>query len=98
LDDLKRPTFWIAQALALIVLIAGLAWNAGRYPDRSETQELIRQALASPANPYTADAPAIARIVGRYDRDLDVLDTKLDTMNQQLQELILEIRVLARKR
>lgn len=98
MDDLKRPTFWIGQAVAMVALLVTVAWNAAHYPDRAETQELIRQGLAGPMNPYVADAPAIARVVSRYDRDMEELDAKLDTMAQQLQDLVLEIRLLARKR
>lgn len=98
MDDLKRPTFWIAQGVALVALLVTLAWNAARYPDRAETQELIRQGLVGPINPYVADAPGIARVVTRYDRDMEELDSKLDAMAQGLQDLVLEIRLLGRKR
>lgn len=98
MDDLKRPTFWIAQVLALLVLIGSLAWSAGRYPDRSETKEMIGQALLGPGNPYNAAAPGIVRVVERYDRDREALDAKLDSMTEQLQDMILEIRIISRKR
>jgi hypothetical protein len=98
MDDLKRPTFWIGQGIALVVLLVTLAWNAARYPDRAEAQEIVRQALVGPMNPYVADAPGIARVVGRYDRDMEELDAKLDAMSQQLQDLMLEIRILARRK
>lgn len=98
MDDLRRPTFWITQVIALLVIIGSLAWNAGRYPDRSETQEMITQAMLGPGNPYIGAAPGIARVVERYDRDRELLDAKLDAMTKQLQDLTLEIRIIGRKR
>jgi hypothetical protein len=44
------------------------------------------------------DEPSIARVVSRYDRDKEALDAKLETMSLQLQDLVLEIRILTRKR
>jgi hypothetical protein len=98
MDDLKRPTFWITQVIALLVLIGSIAWTAGRYPDRSETQRMISEAMLGPGNPYNGAAPAIVRVVERYDRDRELLDAKLDEMSQRLQDLILEIRIIGRKR
>jgi hypothetical protein len=62
MDDLKRPTFWIAQGIALLVLLVTLAWNAARYPGRAETQELIEQGLVGPLNPPTSRTRPASRV------------------------------------
>jgi hypothetical protein len=74
-----------------------MAWGASEklatYADRGETRAMIGEALISPANPYAHDAPAVRRILGRYDEDQQKNADALKKITELQTDIMLELRV-----